>query len=197
MRPVLLVGGNPTRGNYETRIEIYSPAYLFNDGRHCGGRPAITGVTPGHVGYGSHFQVQTPDAAGIGSVVLVRPGAPTHAFDMDQRLVGLSYTAGTGVLNVTAPPNGNIAPPGYYMLFVLNSAGRAVGRHVRAAGGVRQQSASDAPRSPARLTNVTCNPGQAVSFAGTGSDPDGAISSYSLDVPRREPELELARTPGT
>ncbi len=42
---------------------------------------------------------------------------------MDQRLVGLSFTAGNGVLNVTAPPNGNIAPPGYYMLFILNSSG--------------------------------------------------------------------------
>ena len=35
----------------------------------------------------------------------------------------LSYTVGLGVLNVTAPPTGNIAPPGYYMLFILNSAG--------------------------------------------------------------------------
>ena len=59
----------------------------------------------------------------IASVALIRPGTPTHAFDMDQRFVGLSFTAGSGVLNVTAPPNGNIAPPGYYMLFVLNSAG--------------------------------------------------------------------------
>ena len=51
------------------------------------------------------------------------PGAPTHAFDMDQRLVGMSFTTGSGTLTVTAPPNGNIAPPGYYMLFLLNSSG--------------------------------------------------------------------------
>jgi len=48
----------------------------------------------------------------------------THAFDMDQRLVGLSYTAtDAGDLTVNAPPNSNIAPPGYYLLFLLNSAG--------------------------------------------------------------------------
>ena len=59
----------------------------------------------------------------ISSAVLVRPDAVTHAFDMDQRLVGLSFTLDGDVLNVTAPPNGNIAPPGYYMLFILNSSG--------------------------------------------------------------------------
>ena len=53
----------------------------------------------------------------------MRNGATTHAFDMDQRYVGLSFTAGSGVLTVTGPPNGNIAPPGYYMLFLVNSVG--------------------------------------------------------------------------
>jgi hypothetical protein len=120
---VLLIGGNPERGTYEPHMEIYSPAYLFNVNGGLALRPAITGVPAGAIEYGTTFQVQTPIAADIASVVLVRPGAPTHAFDMDQRLVGLSHTAGVGVLNVVAPPNGNIAPPGYYMLFILNSAG--------------------------------------------------------------------------
>ena len=126
------MGGNPQRGSYERRLEIYSPAYLFNGDGTPALRPSITGVTAETVNYNSPFVVQTPDAADIASVVLVRPGTPTHAFDMEQRLVGLSFTAGSGVLNVTAPPNGNIAPPGYYMLFVLNSAGvPSVARFVR------------------------------------------------------------------
>ena len=54
-------------------------------------------------------------------VVLVRNGTVTHAFGMDQREVGMSFTAGSGTLTVTAPPDGNIAPPGYYMLFLLNN----------------------------------------------------------------------------
>jgi hypothetical protein len=120
---VLLIGGNPTRGSYEAHLEIYSPAYLFNVSGGFAVRPTITGVPAGPIGYGTAFQVRTPIAADIASVALVRPGAATHAFDMDQRLVGLSYTVGLGVLNVTAPPNGNIAPPGYYMLFIVNSAG--------------------------------------------------------------------------
>jgi hypothetical protein len=119
---VALVGSNPTQGIYEQHIEIYSPAYLFNADGSLATRPSVTGVSP-TITYGGTFQVQTPEAADIASVVLMRPGAPTHAFDMDQRLVRASYTVGNGVLNVTAPPNGNIAPPGYYMLFIVNSAG--------------------------------------------------------------------------
>jgi hypothetical protein len=120
---VLVMGGNPARGTYEPHLEIYSPPYLFNPDGTLATRPSITGVPTASIGYGSGFQVQTPDAANISSAVLMRPGAPTHAFDMEQRLVRLNFMAGAGVLNVTAPPNGNIAPPGYYLLFILNSAG--------------------------------------------------------------------------
>ena len=119
----MLVGGNPVRGTYEQHIEIYSPAYLFNVDGSPAIRPTITSITPGTVAYGNTFQVQTPDAASIASVVLIRLGSQTHSFDMDQRLIELSFTKGNGVLTATAPPTGNIAPPGYYMLFVLNSAG--------------------------------------------------------------------------
>jgi hypothetical protein len=120
---VVLVGGNPTRGSYQHHIELYTPAYLFNTDGTPAARPTISGVSPAAFSYGNAFQVTTPDAANIKSVVLIRPGAPTHSFDMEQRLVELPFTKGTGVLNVTAPPNGNIAPPGYYMVFILNASG--------------------------------------------------------------------------
>jgi Domain of unknown function (DUF1929)/PKD domain len=192
---VLLIGGNPQRGNYERRLEIYSPAYLFKGDGTPAARPTVTGVTPGTVGYGATFQVQTPDAAGIGSVVLVRPGAATHAFDMDQRLVGLSYTAGSGVLNVTAPPNGNIAPPGYYMLFVLNGAGvPSVARFVRLSTSVPNQAPTATITGPA--ANVTRNPGGSVSFAGTGSDPDGTISAHAWTFPGGSPASSSVASPG-
>lgn len=119
---VALAGGNPVRGSYEQHIEIYTPAYLFNADGTSATRPTISSA-PSTITWGSSFTVQTPDAANISSVVLVRNGAVTHAFNMDQRLVGLSFTAGTGTLTVTDPPNNNVAPPGYYMLFLLNSSG--------------------------------------------------------------------------
>ena len=119
---VWFTGGNPERGSYENHIEIYQPPYLFNSNGTLATRPTITSA-PSSIYYGTPFTVQTPNASSISSVVLMRDGAVTHAFDMDQRQVGMSFTVNSGSLTVTAPPNSNIASPGYYMLFLLNSSG--------------------------------------------------------------------------
>jgi hypothetical protein len=120
---VITTGSNPPNVPYETRVEHYQPAYLFTSTGALANRPTITGVPTSSVGYNAQFTVTTPNAANIQKVVMIRPGAPTHAFDMEQRLVGLNFTIQSGALTVTSPPNANIAPPGYYMLFILNKAG--------------------------------------------------------------------------
>jgi hypothetical protein len=120
---VVALGGNPERKVYQSEIEVYSPAYLFKADKSLAVRPTITGVAPGKLHYGKQFIVTTPDAKSIKSVVLIRPGAVTHAFDMEQRLVGLKFSLVGGVLQVDAPANGNLAPPGYYMLFILDGKG--------------------------------------------------------------------------
>ena len=192
---VMLTGGNPSRGSYETRTEIYSPAYLFNGDGTPASRPVLTDVSPSAFSYGATFQVSTPNAASISSVVLVHPGSQTHAFDMDQRLVGVSFTAGSGVLTVTAPPNGNIAPPGYYMLFALNSAGvPSVATFVRLEPGAPNQAPTATITSPS--SNVTINPGESVPFAGLGSDPDGTIASYAWTFPGGAPASSSVASPG-
>jgi len=192
---VMLTGGNPARGSYEQHTEIYSPPYLFNSDGTRAARPAITDVSPAAFNYGGSFQVFTPAAASIGSVVLMRPGAATHAFDMEQRLVGLSFTAGAGVLNVTAPPNGNIAPPGYYMLFALTSGGvPSVATFVHLSAGAPNQAPTATITNPA--SNVSINAGQSVSFAGSGSDPDGTINAYAWTFPGGTPSSSNVATPG-
>ncbi|MBY0373616.1 MAG: DUF1929 domain-containing protein, partial [Bryobacteraceae bacterium] len=110
-------GGRDGPGVDQLNAEIYSPPYLFK-----GARPAIT-TAPDVVEYGTNFAVQTPDAASIAAVHLIKIGAPTHGFDEDQRLVKLSWTAGAGILTVQSPANANLAPPGHYMLFLVNQAG--------------------------------------------------------------------------
>jgi hypothetical protein len=131
---VVALGGNPLRKVYQDEIEIYSPPYLFSPAGGAARRPAITSAPTGAVRYGTGFRIGTPRPQEIRSVVLVRAGAATHAFDMEQRLVGLSFTTGARVLNARAPANGNLAPPGYYMLFLLNAAGvPSVARFVRLA----------------------------------------------------------------
>ena len=192
---VWVAGGNPQRGTYESHMEIYSPAYLFNADGTSATRPTITSTSTSVIGYNGGFQVQTPDAANISTVVLMRNAAVTHAFDMDQRYVGLNFTAGSGVLNVTGPPNGNIAPPGYYMLFILNSSG------VPSLATIVQLSlaANDAPpagsiTSPA--SDLTITAGQSVNYSGTGSDPDGTISAYSWSFPGGTPGSSNLANPG-
>ena len=191
---VLLVGGNPSRGTYEATMEVYSPAYLFNADGTDAVRPAITGVTPAF-GYGAMFDVQTPDASDVRSVVLVRPGAQTHAFDMDQRLIELSFTRGASALRVTAPPNGNIAPPGYYLLFILNSAGvPSVATFVQLSASIPNQAPTATITSP--TADVKVDAGQSVFFSGDATDSDGTISAYSWTLPGGSPASASVANPG-
>ena len=103
----------------EKRIEIYSPPYVGQP------RPNITSA-PDHINYRASFEIETPEVAAIQRVSLIRCGSVTHAFDSDQRYIGLNFEriGTTSRLRVTAPPHGNIAPPGQYMLWIVDSAGR-------------------------------------------------------------------------
>ncbi len=120
---VAITGGNPAQGVFENHIEIYQPSYLFNSDGSAATRPSIGAGAPTSITYGQQFNVPTPDAANVATVVLLKAGSVTHSFDMDQRYVGLSFAAGQASLTVTGPPDSNIAPPGYYMLFLVNKTG--------------------------------------------------------------------------
>jgi hypothetical protein len=116
---VLVSGMGADFGNVpnETNAEFYSPPYLFK-----GARPSIT-QAPAQISYGTNFFVSTPDAATITTVVLIRTGAVTHFFDQNTRYVPLTFQQTAGGLTLSAPASANFAPPGYYMLFIVNSSG--------------------------------------------------------------------------
>jgi chitodextrinase len=118
---VLIVGGGRTSDFSETwdqlSSEFYSPPYLFK-----GARPTISSA-PATAAYGGNVAVQTPDTARIASVSLVKLGSVTHAFNQDQRILQLPFATAGSTLNVQAPANANLAPPGYYMLFILDTSG--------------------------------------------------------------------------
>jgi hypothetical protein len=116
---VLVSGMGADFGNVpdETNAEFYSPPYLFK-----GARPVIT-QAPTQVSYGTNFVVTTPDAATVATAVLIRTGAVTHFFDQNTRYVPLTFQQATGGLTLTAPASANFAPPGYYMLFLVNRSG--------------------------------------------------------------------------
>jgi hypothetical protein len=113
---VLSAGGN-TPGPI-TQNEIYSPPYLFK-----GPRPTITSA-PDNVTYAQWFTVMTPDASSIQRATLIRLGAVTHAFDQNQRFNEMIFNDSVpGGLSVRMVTSRNQAPPGHYMLFLLNNQG--------------------------------------------------------------------------
>jgi hypothetical protein len=117
-----------TDGNHTA--EVYSPPYLFR-----GTRPVIDSCATS-VGYGESFRILATDASTIGSVVFMRPGATTHSQNMEQRYVPLPFTrTADGQFLIDAPTNPNTAPPGYYMVFVLDGNKiPSVARFVRLGG---------------------------------------------------------------
>lgn len=197
---VMSLGSNPgARGSYEPAIEIYTPPYLFDASDHLitTSRPNITGVSSSLVGYNALISVSYTSASSIRSAVLMRVGSDTHAFDMDQRMIGLcgptpetpTCSGVNGILNVTTPPNGNIAPPGYYMLFLLDSAGvPSKARFIRLT-----------PYSTSAPSGIIVSPASDVSIV-AGSNvafsTSSAAAKYSWVFPGGSPATSTAQNPG-
>ena len=196
---VWVAGGNPVRGTYEEHMEIYTPPYLFavdpNGNVIPAPRPTITSA-PAEIGYGSSFKVTTPDALLIRQAVLVRPSSVSHAFDFEQRLIGLTFNANGSTVRAVAPPNGFIAPPGYYMLFLIDQAGvPSVAKFVHLSATPQDQPPKGSITLPA--TDLTITAGKAVRFVGSAQDADGTVATYSWNFPGGTPATSSARNPGT
>jgi hypothetical protein len=108
-------------------MEVFSPPYLFR-----GPQPKVTAY-PTAATRGSTIRVTTPDACRIRRAALVRPGAPTHHTDSEQRCVPLDFERhGRCDLLLPLPESAAVLPPGYYMLFLLDDCGvPSVGRFIR------------------------------------------------------------------
>ncbi|WP_328473230.1 DUF1929 domain-containing protein [Actinoplanes sp. NBC_00393] len=115
---VVTAGSNPDRGDDELRLELYHPPYLFQ-----GPRPLLD-AAPGEWHYGTTVEVSTPSAMTLRWAQLIRPMATTHAYDSDQRLVDLPIVC-RDACSITVEVTGNpdLAPPGWYMLSVVDDCG--------------------------------------------------------------------------
>jgi hypothetical protein len=114
---VLNTGGVGGPGNIMS-MEIYNPPYLFR-----GPRPRITS-SPASVTYDEHVSIESPDACRIRKVAMIRASTITHHTNTDQRYLPLKWhREGRCGLHFRAPANANIAPPGYYMLVLLDDCG--------------------------------------------------------------------------
>jgi uncharacterized membrane-anchored protein YitT (DUF2179 family) len=90
-------------------------------------------TAPSSMTYNQNYTLFSPSSSSIQKAALVAIGSVTHAFNMNQRYVPLTIVSkGSSSLVVTSPANANLAPPGYYMLFVVNSEGvPSVSRMIR------------------------------------------------------------------
>lgn len=123
----------PESGVRTDTAEIWSPPYLFE--QECEPRPRpVLEAAPASIAYGAPFAV---DVSGVvREAVLVAPGADTHNNDMSQRVVPLADPLRDGgTATLVAPASGDLAPPGYYMLFLLDGRGTpSVARFVHLGG---------------------------------------------------------------
>ena len=121
---VWTAGGNsPTQppqapGLAQKQIEIFTPPYP------AGERPTIASCAR-VLEYDDIIFIGSPQARAIRAVTLMRCGSSTHAFNGDQRCIFLSFLAvDSNTLQVATPPDAAIAPPGNYMVFLVDDAGR-------------------------------------------------------------------------
>ncbi len=176
---VLSAGGNVGGPN----AQLFSPPYLF-----AGARPAIA-TAPASASYGQTVFISTPDVNSISKVTLVREASVTHTNNMSRGFSRLSFTKTSTGLNVTMPANANLAPPGYYMLFILNSAG------VPSVGSIIQISSTAASVGTVtgKVTNTSGAPilGASVTLGGNGAI-TGADGAYTLQAPPGSATLTAA-----
>jgi hypothetical protein len=127
---VITAGGPGGAGGVDNQfnMEIFSPPYLFR-----GPRPVVTAV-PAAAQHGDIITIDSPDAASIDSVVLLRPQSITHHTDAGARYIRLQISGRQpNQLQARIPVLASVAPPGYYLLYVLTRTTRvpSEGRFIR------------------------------------------------------------------
>ena len=163
-------GGRENTGTNYLTAQLFSPPYLFK-----GTRPTITGI-PSVADFNSNITVSTPDAADVSMVSLVNLTSVTHTLDMNQHFLELAFTKDAGNLTVTMPADGRIVPPGYYMLFIVNSQGiPSVAAMVRLPAPWED---TQPPSAPSNLSASTS--ANTVTLTWTASTDNVAIAKYGV-----------------
>ena len=193
-----------TAGYLGKNAQIFTPPYLFKkDGSgELAPRPAISSA-PSALAYGAAFQITTPNAASIRKAALLRLGAVTHSTNMEQRYVPLSFSAGSGELTATGPQNANVAPPGVYMLFIIDAAGVPSVAKMIQVGSASPPPPPPPPPQPNDPPTITLDqPANGATFtapatvplAATTSDPGGHV--WVVDFYRNGTWIGEDRTAG-
>ncbi|GKE01761.1 aldehyde oxidase GLOX-like protein [Tanacetum coccineum] len=135
----VLVGGSNAHDKYvfqnvlyptELSLEAFSPSYLNSSSSSL--RPRILSPqTNTTINYGKQFSIKFTISGRVDPktvyVTMLAPSFNTHSFSMNQRLLILDNIDSARAVgrvdykvSVIAPPSGNIAPAGNYILFVIH-----------------------------------------------------------------------------
>lgn len=174
---VLVAGGGAPGPLTNLNVEIYYPPYLFRPNGILAPRPSIA-LAPELLEIGQSFALDVAGVAAVSRVTLVKTASVTHGFNMEQRFLELAFSASGGSLSVQAPARFTDAPPGTYLLFVIDSAGvPSVGRIVRIEPGVVPNQAPTVSAGPDLAINL---PGSALLTGAAKDDglpnPPGALT---------------------
>ena len=162
-------------GYLAKNAEIFSPPYLFQADGTLAPRPAIDAAPAAdELRRADRDRDRQPGVDR--KVALVRLGAVTHSDNMEQRYIPLSFTAGATSLTATAPANANVAPPGPYMLFIVDANGvPSVARMVSVQGNSPPTVTLTQPANGATFTAPAT-----VNLAATASDADGTVTKVEF-----------------
>ncbi|MEV7288081.1 kelch motif-containing protein [Streptomyces sp. NPDC093252] len=108
---------NTKPGEFEQRIEIYTPPYLYQ-----GAQPTLSGG-PDSIERGESATFTSQHASSLKNARLIRPSASTHVTDVDQRSIALDMEVSGDEVTVTVPESRNLVQAGWYMLFVTDDQG--------------------------------------------------------------------------
>ncbi len=173
---VLVAGGGAPGPQNNTNLEVYYPPYLYDAAGNLKPRPAIDSA-PSVLDIGQTFAAHFSSAPVIHRVVMIKTTAVTHSFNMEQRFVELTFTSSGNRLMVQAPTRAADAPPGFYMLFLLDAAGTpSIARIVKV---------NVAPQPNPDLAPILADPGAQVGLRGvpvtlqlSASDPNGDVLGF-------------------
>ena len=170
----VLVGGGGAPGPLKNlNAEIYHPPYLYSSTGTFAARPTID-TAPDTLNIGDVFAMNVT-ASAVSRVTLVKTGAVTHSFNMDQRFLELQFNGSGGTLSVTAPTSAAAATPGYYLLFVIDNNGvPSVGKIIK----INIQADSGPPTQPTNAS-LSISGGKPTLTWSTSTD-DVGVAGYII-----------------
>jgi Galactose oxidase-like, Early set domain/Fibronectin type III domain len=170
---VLIHGGGAPGPLTNLNVEIFTPPYLLDPTGALMPRPSIM-LAPDTIEIGRSFSVGFSNASKIKRVTMVKTGSVTHSVNMEQGFLDLGFTRSGSLLNVAGPTRAADAPPGYYMLFVINSKGvPSTARIVH----INAPPDTQAPAAPTNLTATAVSATQ-INLSWAASTDNVAVTAY-------------------